>query len=814
MPATFEYTGNGNVPSNGNLEERVNYSYNESSAIHIDELDYGSISSSIDDEEDYGSISNTDVIVGWNYYDYGSITINQTIVPFGSIFTHSLGDISLVKINVGSVQFTVLGEAYIFTTPIEFGSGFVGITGSVSDVKINLSYFGSGTLSGITGAAEALVINPVEETLLFRVGGESTESISPAPHVGSGSLFSFVSSEETLAFAHSSDGPLFKVVGEVLPVITVNYIGSGTLSAITGAAEALGVNPPEETPTITIRGEADEQFIKNNEQSTLGSLFVRGEATRVVLSRGYDVSGIIEIESAATESTSPAPHVGSGSLFTFIGTEQARSVNPETETALFKINGIVEESATSIYSAEGTFRFGSDAATTLFNIGNVGSGKLDIAGNLAESISPAPHVGKGSLFTFVSTTEASTVDLPESTVLIKVSGSAQTPRIRSHVSEGTFKFGSDEALILFTLGHIGSGTADVNGNVGESITPAPHVGEGSLFAFVGTTDSVTVNPPDRSVLHRFAGSAVERSTDYQLGSGNALLTGTAEPVLRARAFAGSGNLFAIVGSTYSISVKYEAQVLFEFSGNSSNSQTNVETGTGSLFTFVSATESTLVSPTEEPVLLKFSGSSVNRFVRNEIGSGTLSAITGAAESITVSPDDTKVLFAFEGSSPDSVSRPHIGSGSLFSFVGSAESVTFNPPDQTLLFTFNGSATESVTPAPHVGSGTLFAFTGATESILVSPKSTKDNTFRFVGNAKETTTNAYGGKGSLFGIVGSQDAVAINYALTVGLFAFSGRGFESFSNTNYDGYASTRIIGQSTDRRIEFKKGQAPRIILI
>ena len=112
MPATFDYTGNGNLPSNGNLDERVKYSYNESSALHIDEEDYGNITSSIDLEEDYGSIVNTQTIVGARVLDFGSITINETIVPFGTIFTSSPGEISkLVRIQVGEVKFDIIGEA-------------------------------------------------------------------------------------------------------------------------------------------------------------------------------------------------------------------------------------------------------------------------------------------------------------------------------------------------------------------------------------------------------------------------------------------------------------------------------------------------------------------------------------------------------------------------------------------------------------------------------------------------------------------------------------------------------------------------------
>ena len=103
MPATFEYTGKGNALSNGNLDERVNYSYNESGAIYIEDVDYGNITSSIDDEEDYGSIVDINV-VGQNFTDFGLISIDETIVPYGAISANGIGDLKLVKINIGQVS--------------------------------------------------------------------------------------------------------------------------------------------------------------------------------------------------------------------------------------------------------------------------------------------------------------------------------------------------------------------------------------------------------------------------------------------------------------------------------------------------------------------------------------------------------------------------------------------------------------------------------------------------------------------------------------------------------------------------------------
>jgi len=726
MPATFEYTGNGNALSNGNLDERVNYSYNESSGIYIEDFDYGNISSSIDDDEDYGSIINNNVI-GQNHNDFGLISINQTIVPFGSIFTDSFGDISLVKIKIGQVSFAVLGEATIFTTPIEFGSGVIEITGTPV-VRINFGYFGSGNIEHITGSAEASVFNPVENTLLVKITGQSSEVFSRS-HVGTGSLFSFVSATETATFAQS-EASLFRITGTVVPVITLSHIGSGTLSAITGSAEALVSNPPEDTPTVIIRGTAEYQFLRSNSHESSGAFILRGEAG-VLLSRGYDVSGLINIDSSASESITPAPHIGTGSLFTFVSATEATVVNPPEDTALFKITGSADLQRTAFYPASGKIEFGSDTAYSIFNIGHIGSGKLNIEGKATESFTPAPHVGRGSLFTFTSTTEA----------------------------------------------------------------------------FV-------INPPDQTALFSFAGSAVEKSTDVYIGSVNVDIEGAAVTKFNLSQI-GSGSLFAIIGTTDSYTASPdETRVLFKFSGNAAESETNVEIGTGSLFTFVSTTEATVVNPPEDTALLKFSGSAIDRVVLNNIGSGSLFTLTSATEAFVVNPPDQTTLFTFSGSAVEKNTEAYLGTGSLFTFVSTTEATVVNPPDKAVLFKFTGRAAESVVPAPHIGSGSIFTFVSFTESTLVVPPTTKDNVFRFVGTATETATNSYRGRGSLFGIIGSQDAVAINYAITKVLFAISGRGFEAYARTNYDGYMESRILGQSIDRRVEFKRGQAPRIIII
>lgn len=809
MPATFEYTGNGNALSNGNLDERVNYSYNESSGIYIEDFDYGSITSSIDEDEDYGSIVNSNV-VGQNYKDFGLITINETIVPFGSIFTDSFGDISLVKINIGQVSFAVLGEAKIFTTPIEFGSGVVGITGTPI-VRINFGYFGTGNIRHITGSAEASVFNPVEEIQLFKISGY-IEQRSTKSEVGSGSLFTFIKADTLRSPAYAGT-TLFTVSGTAVPVITVSHVGSGNLSAITGSAEATLFNPPEETLLFRFSGQHVESSVRS--EVGTGSLFTFVSATETSVYNPSEDTALFKITGEATPVIITLSHVGSGTLSAFTGAAEALGSNPPEDTPTVIIRGTAEYqfSRNNSYESLGAFIVRGEAGVLLSRGYDV-SGLINIDSSAFESITPAPHIGTGSLFTFVSATEATVVNPPEDTALFKITGSADIQRTAFYPAQGRIEFGSDAAYAIFNIGHVGSGKLNIEGKATESFTPAPHVGRGSLFTFTSTTEAFVVNPPDQTALFSFAGSAVEKSTDVYIGSVDVDIEGAAVTKFNLSQI-GSGSLFAIIGTTDSYTASPDdTRVLFKFSGNSAESETNVEIGTGSLFTFVSATEATVVNPPEDTALLKFSGSAIDRFVLNNIGSGSLFAFVSTTEATVVNPPDQTTLFTFSGSAVEKNTEAYLGTGSLFTFVGATEATVVNPPDKAVLFKFTGRAAEAVVPAPHIGSGSIFTFVSFTESTLVVPPTTKDNVFRFVGTATETATNSYRGRGSLFGITGSQDAVAINYAITKVLFTISGRGFEAYARTNYDGYMESRILGQSTDRRVEFKRGQAPRIIII
>jgi len=120
--------------------EEVSYSYNESSGVYIlsdGEYNYGSITNTINLYDDYGSITDP-IYTSRQVDDYGLITINETIVPYGSVFVGSSSNLKFIKINIGEVSFTLFGECGVFATPREFGAGSVGIKGDSYVLDLDL----------------------------------------------------------------------------------------------------------------------------------------------------------------------------------------------------------------------------------------------------------------------------------------------------------------------------------------------------------------------------------------------------------------------------------------------------------------------------------------------------------------------------------------------------------------------------------------------------------------------------------------------------------------------------------------------------
>jgi hypothetical protein len=92
---------------------------------------------------------------------------------------------------VGSGSISESGAATdLKNTRSEVGIGTVAITGGITpDVQIYVPYWtGSGTLFGISGAAEVSGSNPPDRFVLFTISGNAAESFTPTTAIGSGNI--------------------------------------------------------------------------------------------------------------------------------------------------------------------------------------------------------------------------------------------------------------------------------------------------------------------------------------------------------------------------------------------------------------------------------------------------------------------------------------------------------------------------------------------------------------------------------------------------------------------------------------------------
>jgi hypothetical protein len=766
-----------------NIEEEVTYSYNDSSAVYIIDEDFGSITESPVVENDYGSIVDNN-IVGSQLDDYGLITINETLVPYGSIDIgdDSFAQLKLIKVDVGKVTLTILGQAYIFTTPIEFGSGTFSIKGTADPVVIKLSHVGSGQLSTLSGSAEVVGVKYPESTVLFRITGSAIERNTES-YVGSGSLFGLSSATEVISSVERATG-LFKIAGEATPIIiTLSHVGSGSLFAFSSTTEAVGFNPPESTILFRFAGTADEQFVKNNAQTTEGSLILRGQS-EVVVTKAQEGKVLLQTSGTAQESITPAPYIGSGKLFAFTGSSESITVDPVEETVLFRFSGTSTNNLIKSEFASGQINL-EGSATTIFRLSHIGSVKIDIEGALQESITPAPHVGTGTLFAFTGSSESVTIDPPDKTTLFTFAGSATEKATNIYTGSGIIEVG-DSSYINFSLVHYGSGSLftfsstteavvsnppestalfRITGKLAESITPAPHIGTGSLFTFISFTEAT---------------AAAERSKGLFKISGDSKNLYVINNI-------GSGSLFGFSSTTEAIVVNPpESTALFRFTGSAVEKNTESYFGSGSLFTFISFTESSGVSERAQG-LFKFTGSAVEKNTESYRGSGSLFGFLSATEAVGSNPPESIALFKFGGSAIEKNTESYVGSGALFGFSSATEAVGSNPPESIALFKFSGSATESIAPAPHVGSGSIFTFVSATETRAISEVST--GRFKFSGSAVEKNTESYVGSGALFGFSSTTEAIVVNPPESTALFRFTGSATESTAPAPHVGSGS-------------------------
>ncbi len=804
---TESYGGFGSLFSVSGHAESVTYSYNESSILGLDSEDYGFITEEPVLEEDY-QLTGGQIIYPWQSADYGFLTPDTNLLPYGPIRVISTTADSQTKIYIGSGNITLTSNVKVYVLPKHNGSGFIRVDGSAVE-KNTENYVGRGSLFGFSSTTES-TSNVETSKELFRFTGSLVEKFTGGGLIGSGSLFGYSGTAESFGPRADEPAELFRINGSATEKNAESYVGSGSLFSIGGHAESVTYSYNEssivdiesddygfitETPvfendyglvgdqaTYSWQGEdygyiiPDQprrpygrfNFISTTAESETnsyvgsGSLFGFSSTTESKVFKA-ETTGLFRITGSAAESITPTTEIGSGSIFTFVSFTETATFSPATSTELFKFSGDAYVISTYSFLGSGTLTASGEARIYVLPKHN-GSGFIKLYGRGFESITPQTEIGSGSIFTFVSFTETAVYNPPERTELFRITGRAIEKNTESYRGTGSSNVdGSATTIFRLRVTETGRDPIKISGNGLESRTPATEIGSGSIFTFASATESIS-NAESSKELFKFSGSAVEKNTEAYRGFGKVQFSNSATTIFRLRVTETGRQPIKIVGDAV---------------------QKNTESyrGSGSIFTF----KSTTVSKS------------------NAESSKELFRITGKSRELaSFNPPEFGDTIRITGNAIQKNTESYIGRGSLFGFSSTTESIS-NAETSRELFKFSGKGRESFTPAPHVGSGSIFTFVSSTQTKTTSEVSAE--LFRITGTAVERNTENYVGRGSLFGFSSTTESAVFNPSESTILFKFSGKGAESITPAPHVGSGSIFTFVSFTETRSVSEKSE-------
>jgi hypothetical protein len=707
------YVGTGRAFGFGSKAERTTASYNQSSIVDFESLDYGSINELESSNEDYGLILD-EANLPTERDDYGLIT-GRGLRPYG--LTRFSGH--LVERNTES-------------------------------------YAGTGSLFTFSSTTEAFSPKPLVSGL-FRVSGAATQSITPTTEIGSGSLFTFISSTESET--NSEVGTeLFRFSGHLVERNTESYFGTGSLFTFSSTTEAVSTKLPVSglfrvsgsatesyTPTTEIGSGSvfvyqKVQILDADDKGRLVSAYERITFDEVGIPRSINISGrvgiyfqfretgsgllrvngkaiirlkpihigegFLYVNGSGAESITPTTEIGSGSLFAFVSSSESAGTNPPENTALFKFRGSAVQRNTESYVGVGIERINVESLV-LIRPRYPGSGSISVTSTSTDSRN-YPFIGSGNLFGFGSASEYLTNAYKLENLIIHIRGSAKETNSESYV------------------------------------------GTGSVFTFQGATESKGSNPPENTILFKFTGFGTGRTQPVYVGQGKTKISeGSGRPDKNNKTF--------IISAEESSSVRtIQKPVLTKILGSAETSKPTVYKGRGRLFGFSGASESTSFSQDDTKGLFNISGTAIEKNTEAYRGSGTIFSIIGSSYSETAVVKGQTNLFRVTGSGSESFSEGnYTGSGQIVTSVQSKSVVTFTPKLVTTLFEFTGNAQERNSEAFR-GSGTIGIFVSTGKSVFYDYK-VSQRALRIFGNTFESFARSnYNGKINALLVGESQD----------------------------------------------------------
>jgi len=675
--------------------------------------------------------------------------------------------------NIGTGALQIFGEdSTSILTFVEKPTVEIDIFGEAKTNRVP-NFNGSGSIKSLSGAAIAAAYSPDEEQVLLAFSGVARQTFT-STNIGDASL-RILGEDATpiLTFAEQSTVRIF-VSGQAGERFVPNWNGFGTLFAFDGAAESFGVNPPDQTTDLKFSGFASESFSYGNYDG-LSDIKLFGEIEIPIRTFAEQPTVEIDIFGTVIESNTES-YAGSGSIFAISGAaESVGYVIPEITTDI-KLSGDLVESvgfrevgSGFITNISGTTspEILTFAEQPIVEINVFGVGKTNFS---------LLHIGSGSIFSVGGAAEATSVNPPDITTDIQISGSRESERIsRSEIGSGFTTVYGNVFDVRFIPNFNGSGTIYIDTTTSYSETDT-YIGSGSIFAVEGAAESLTVNPDERQILFSFVGKAQERIANSEVKTVELDITGEVSNVHIVRFERGDGFIKASgIGKT-NFSLRH--------------------IGSGFISNLSGAAESVSYNPLEEQLLFSFKGFVVERHTESYFGKGILYGVSGASESTAVVPEtqvstsEAQNLFRFAGNDVDSTSKAYVGRGNLFSIGNAIDRETF-AHESVGTISISGSA-NYVEVDNYVGSGVISTISGAAE--VVSTAESFITNIKISGSAATFVVTPYKGSGVIFSIGGTAESASVSYP-TGGLFKIGGLAKSSKTKTHL-GEITTTLQGSA------------------
>ena len=581
---TESYVGTGRAFGFGSKAERVVSSYNNSSVVSFVTIDYNLISSPEDSSEDYGSILDEPNLPA-ERDDYGFV-VGRGLRPYGLTKLISTTTEKNTEDYVGTGSLFVFDKAKVFVLPKHIGRGTFKVRGAYSNLKNTESYVGTGSLFTFSSTTEAVGTKPPVSGL-FRVFGSVVEK-NTENYVGTGVAFGIANALESITEPYTGSGSITVLGGYSNLKNTENYVGTGRAFGFGSKAESTSVSYNESSTVdfegidynlITLPEDSSEDYGSILDEPNLPS---ERDDYGFIVGRGLRPYGLTRFSGHLVERNTES-YAGTGSLFTFSSTTEAFSPKPLV-SGLFRVSG---------------------AAT--------------------QSITPTTEIGSGSLFTFISSTESET-NSEVGTELFRFSGHLVERNTESYFGTGSlFTFSSTTEA--FSPNPPVSGLFKVLGSATESYTPTTEIGSGSVFVYQKVQ---ILDADDKGRLV----SAYERITFDEVGIPRSInISGRVGIYFQFRE-TGSGLLRVNGKAIIRLKPIHIGEGFLYVNGSGAESITpTTEIGSGSLFAFVSSSESAGTNPPENTALFKFRGtvSGVSNLANN--GPPTINIISTLAQKI-------------------------------------------------------------------------------------------------------------------------------------------------------------------------------------